>query len=231
MAPGSDEEFRYRFGGQMPGLDAKVTTALQDNFRRAATQKWVQTQTGLLIPKSLLTTKGDIITRDTSAPVRKGVGSDWSVLSANSGNTDGLEWAPKTVLSATQSGLVSLGTSWLTGCVITLTAGVWVVVGEFKSLRGWTSGAGMIHGACYLGDYPAANELAASRGWTINTPYERSEVSPTVVAVLSVATGATRQVGLWGTTSLGAGINFASGFRWDSGAYGAPSVITATRIA
>jgi hypothetical protein len=48
---------------------------------------------GLLIPKSLLTTKGDLIGRSSSVPVRVGVGSDGQVLTADAASTAGFKWA------------------------------------------------------------------------------------------------------------------------------------------
>lgn len=89
----NDEDFRYKFGTPMPGLDSKVTTALQDNFRRAATQKYVATQTGLLIPKSIIDAKGDLIVgTGADTPVRKAVGSNGSLIEAASSEADGLKW-------------------------------------------------------------------------------------------------------------------------------------------
>ena len=42
---------------------------------------------------SLVTTKGDLIVRDTSAPARIGVGTNGHVLTADSGETLGIKWA------------------------------------------------------------------------------------------------------------------------------------------
>ena len=43
--------------------------------------------------KSLVTTKGDLIVRDTSAPARLGVGTDGHILTADSAQTLGVKWA------------------------------------------------------------------------------------------------------------------------------------------
>ena len=42
---------------------------------------------------SLVTTKGDLIVRDSSAPARIGVGTNGHVLTADSGETLGIKWA------------------------------------------------------------------------------------------------------------------------------------------
>ena len=44
--------------------------------------------------KSLVTTKGDLIVRDASAPARLGVGTNGHVLTADSAQTLGIKWAP-----------------------------------------------------------------------------------------------------------------------------------------
>ena len=45
------------------------------------------------VGKSLVTTKGDLIVRDTSAPARIGVGTNGHVLTADSAETLGIKWA------------------------------------------------------------------------------------------------------------------------------------------
>lgn len=62
--------------------DRKVTTVEIANFQIAANA----------IQKSDLTTKGDIITRTATDVVRKGVGSDGALLTADSTKSDGLDW-------------------------------------------------------------------------------------------------------------------------------------------
>ena len=53
------------------------------------------------IPKSDLTTKGDIIARSSTAPVRVGVGTNGQVLTADSTATAGVAWATPTTLNLT----------------------------------------------------------------------------------------------------------------------------------
>jgi hypothetical protein len=45
------------------------------------------------IANSLVTTKGDLIVRDASAPARLGVGTNGHVLTADSAETTGVKWA------------------------------------------------------------------------------------------------------------------------------------------
>jgi hypothetical protein len=57
------------------------------------------------VANSLITTKGDLIVRDASAPARLGVGTNGQVLKANSATATGLEWGtdlgiPATLLDA-----------------------------------------------------------------------------------------------------------------------------------
>ena len=59
----------------------------------------VQTQINAQIPKSTVTTKGDILVATGSATiVRQGVGTDGQVLTANSAQADGIEWTTLTTL-------------------------------------------------------------------------------------------------------------------------------------
>jgi hypothetical protein len=56
------------------------------------------------INASTLTTKGDLLVRDATSPVRQGVGANGTVLTANSGTTTGVEWvAPAVVARNTET--------------------------------------------------------------------------------------------------------------------------------
>ena len=60
----------------------------------AATKGWVETQTGLLVPKSLVDAKGDLLVgtaNDTLA--RLPVGANGTVLTADSAEAGGMKWA------------------------------------------------------------------------------------------------------------------------------------------
>jgi len=56
------------------------------------------------IGNALVTTKGDLIVRDTSAPARLGVGTDGHILTADSAQTLGVKWAAAPVSLPTQTG-------------------------------------------------------------------------------------------------------------------------------
>jgi hypothetical protein len=59
----------------------------------------IQTQINAQIPKSTVTTKGDIlVATGASTVVRQGVGTDGQVLTANSAQADGVEWTTLTTL-------------------------------------------------------------------------------------------------------------------------------------
>lgn len=89
MAQGS---FPYGFGSPVRDM-GQMSQALQANFLKGATKDWVTSQDGLLIPKSLIDAKGDLIagTADNTA-ARKAVGTNGQVLEADSTQSDGLAW-------------------------------------------------------------------------------------------------------------------------------------------
>lgn len=64
-----------------------------DNTTRAANTKFVQTASGLLVPKSIFTAKGSIVTASGSGvPVEKAAGTDGYPLTADSSQADGLKY-------------------------------------------------------------------------------------------------------------------------------------------
>lgn len=79
-----------------PALTGNPTTTTQtagNNSTRIASTAYVDTACGLLVPKSLFTTKGDIAAASgASTVVRRGVGSDGQFLVADSAATSGLSW-------------------------------------------------------------------------------------------------------------------------------------------
>lgn len=83
---------RIRVIGQS-ALAADRTLTLPDETDTLATQGYVTTQTGLLIPKSLGTTKGDLIGfSGANTPVRIPVGTDGKVLQGDSAQASGVSW-------------------------------------------------------------------------------------------------------------------------------------------
>jgi hypothetical protein len=78
-------------------LDTDNTLAAGSNARVAsqkATKEFVETKTGLLIPKALVTTKGDLIVATAaSTPARLAVGENGLVLTADSTQAAGVHWA------------------------------------------------------------------------------------------------------------------------------------------
>jgi hypothetical protein len=76
------------------GSDGQVLTADSTAGGGSVGLKWATPSAGGGgIPPTLLTTKGDIIARDISAPARLGVGANNTVLTADSAMATGLKWA------------------------------------------------------------------------------------------------------------------------------------------
>lgn len=85
-------------GPALTGVPTAPTAAQGVNTTQLATTAYVQTEVGLLVPKSLMTTKGDILAATASAtPARLGVGADGTFLKADSSQVTGLIWATPTV--------------------------------------------------------------------------------------------------------------------------------------
>jgi hypothetical protein len=74
------------------GTHSVINVVNPANPQDAATKNYVDTADALLIAKALLTTKGDVIARDVTAPVRVAVGSDGKVLTADSAVAPGVSW-------------------------------------------------------------------------------------------------------------------------------------------
>lgn len=83
------------------GNPTAPTASTGDNDTSLATTAFVQTAAGLLIPKSLVDAKGDLLVGTADNTVaRKAVGADGRVLTADSAQSDGLSWvAPVTGFS------------------------------------------------------------------------------------------------------------------------------------
>jgi hypothetical protein len=63
---------------------------------------------------------------------------------------------------------------------------------------------------------------------SLGTGTELVEAGPELSVIITVTSNT--DVALYGEWAVTSGTNFSAGFRWDSGAYGAPSKITAVRI-
>ena len=99
------------------GTPAAPTPAQGTNTTQLATTAYVQIEAGLLVPKSTVTTKGDLIVGTGSGAVtRRGIGSNGQVLTADSAQADGVKWAALTLQAPMVAGqdegsTVSVGTS------------------------------------------------------------------------------------------------------------------------
>lgn len=87
------------------GLVDTDNTLAADSDSKLATQKatkgYVTTQSGLLVPKSLIDAKGDLLVGTAADTVaRKAVGSNGKLLVAASGESDGLKWGDTTDIGA-----------------------------------------------------------------------------------------------------------------------------------
>jgi hypothetical protein len=78
----------------LTGTPAAPTAAQGTNTTQIATTAYVQTEVGLLVPKSLVDAKGDLLVGSANDTVaRLAVGSDGQVLTADAASTNGVKWA------------------------------------------------------------------------------------------------------------------------------------------
>lgn len=78
----------------LTGTPLAPTASQGTNTTQIATTAYVQTEAGLLIPKSLVDAKGDLLVGSAAdAVARLAVGSDGQVLTADSASTNGVKWA------------------------------------------------------------------------------------------------------------------------------------------
>lgn len=81
-------------GPTFTGVPAAPTPAQGTNTTQLATTAYVQTEAGLLVPKSLVDAKGDLLVGSANDTVaRLAVGSDGQVLTADAASTNGVKWA------------------------------------------------------------------------------------------------------------------------------------------
>lgn len=94
---------------------------------RAGTTQWSTAESGLVIPKSIVDAKGDLIVGTADNTVaRKAVGSNGSRLTAYSGNADGTKWVEESYAQMVKSGNQVVGSgAWnlVTGWVTHITLG------------------------------------------------------------------------------------------------------------
>lgn len=80
------------------------TPSQGDNDASVATTAFVQTEAGLLVPKSLVDAKGDLLVGTADNTIaRKAVGADGSRLIADSSQSDGLDWEEKKLYTAVKT--------------------------------------------------------------------------------------------------------------------------------
>jgi hypothetical protein len=78
----------------LTGVPTAPTQTAADNSTKVATTAYVDTAGGLLVPKSLVDAKGDLLAGTADNTVaRKAVGTNEQSLMADSAQTDGLRWA------------------------------------------------------------------------------------------------------------------------------------------
>lgn len=153
---------------------------------------------------------------DNSLPVKK---IDWGLIQQASQTTG---------VSSSSASIVDL-----TGATLTLSPGTWMIIGHFKSARGWINfgagGTSLVRILCLVRD---GDNTELERTF-VDTVHDSSasdliEHSPTITTVQSFDVETT--VKLSGYVEVATGTDFASGFRTGSGDKSQYATITARRI-
>ena len=146
----------------LTGDPTAPTQAQGNNSTRLATTAYVQTEAGLLVPKSTVTTKGDLIVGTGSGAItRRGVGSNGQVLTADSTQTDGVKWATPSTGSSGGAPLDSGNTNVVavhTDCVAGAGTGVAIAAGSMVLAPGRATNGQTIP---YLSFQVTASSLSA----------------------------------------------------------------------
>lgn len=171
----------------LTGHPTGVTESPGDNSTRLASTAYVDTASGLLVPKSVLTTKGDIIVASAaSTPSRLGIGSVGQRPMVGASST--LEYAPSGVPWNLPSGWLaatydrnsgngaSVALAGVTG--ISVLQGIWLpaglVVSSIKFMSGGTTTmSGATHQWFFLTDSSlvqvATTHDDTNTAWSLNT--------------------------------------------------------------
>ena len=146
------------------GTPAAPTATQGTNTTQVATTGFVQTEVGLLVPKSTVTTKGDlIVATGPGAVTRRGVGSNGQVLTADSTQTDGVKWATPSTGSSGGAPLDSGNTNVVavhTDCVAGAGTGVGIAAGSMVLAPGRATNGQTIP---YLSFQVTASSLSAGQ--------------------------------------------------------------------
>jgi len=140
------------------------------------------------IPKSLVTTAGDIIYRNATVPARLGIGTAGQVLTVNSGAT-APEWA-----AAAAGGMTLLSTTTLSGT----STSVGVTATGYKNLVAYIYASNVASGNYNLGvrinsitsAYLNMNSSCVAAGTLSNTGGDKTEIELNQVGVASISSGA-----------------------------------------